>query len=90
MQTIPANRDAPASGEIDWALLLLLARTEAAMTWPDMLQDSGASESLPDGLDLRHPCDLDWVSRVVLADNAPAPGGMPLRGEPLPAGWTAS
>lgn len=44
------------AGDIDWSLLMLLARTEAALNWPDL--------SLPEGLDLRHPGDQDWVSRV--------------------------
>ncbi len=64
MQTLPIPYDATASGDIDWELLLLLARTEAAMIWPDPPQDDESTWSLPDGLDLRHPCDLDWVSQV--------------------------
>lgn len=74
MQTLPAPRDAIASGDIDWELLLLLARMEASMTWPDMPQGPGLSSdaepvwSLPAGLDLRHSGDLDWVSRVVAAE----------------------
>ena len=68
MQTLPVTRDATTSGDIDWDLLLLLARTEAAMTWPDLRQDAEPTWSLPDGLDLRHQCDLDWVCRVAAAE----------------------
>ncbi|TAN62812.1 MAG: hypothetical protein EPN20_10540 [Magnetospirillum sp.] len=68
MQTSPIPYDATASGDIDWELLLLLARTEAAMTWPEQSQDAESIWSLPGGLDLRHPCDLDWVSRVVATE----------------------
>lgn len=64
MQTFSLGRDLIASGDIDWELLMLLARTEAAMTWPDPPQDDDSVWSLPGGLDLRHPGDLDWVSRV--------------------------
>ncbi len=52
-------------GDVDWGLLILLARTEAAMTWPDLPQPEGLDPSLPNGLDLRHAGDFDWVSRVV-------------------------
>lgn len=60
--------------DIDWDLLMLLARTEAAMRWPDAATDpgDGSDRSLPEGLDLRHSWDLDWVSRVA-ADYAPPP-----------------
>jgi len=55
------------SADIDWQLLALLEQTEAALSrslpspgggrsWPDL--------SLPDGLDLSHPGDFDWVCRV--------------------------
>lgn len=73
MGTLPMPRETVASGDIDWQLLLLLARTEASMRWPDMPQEAGLSQdadpvwSLPAGLDLRHSCDLDWVSRVAAA-----------------------
>lgn len=71
------------SGNIDWPLLLLLARTEAALTWPDDMSRDGFDLSLPAGLDLRHPGDVDWVSQVAdLADGGYgsarlAPGGYP-------------
>ena len=72
MQTSPFTRDAAASSDIDWELLLLLARTEAALTWPDLAEDADRNPTLPDGLDLRHGADFDWVSRVV-ADAAATP-----------------
>jgi hypothetical protein len=62
-----------ASGEIDWDLLLLLARTEAALTWPDEVQESKVDLTIPAGLDLRQPGDLDWVSRVVERAGEPLP-----------------
>lgn len=65
MQTLPITHDAAASSDIDWELLLLLARTEAALTWPDLAEDANRNPTLPDGLDLRHGADFDWVSRVV-------------------------
>ncbi len=68
MPTLPITLDVTASGDIDWQLLLLLARTEAAMTWPDLPQGGEPIWSLPGGLDLRHPCDLDWVSRAVATE----------------------
>lgn len=68
MQTLPVARDATASGDIDWELLLLLARTEAALTWPDLAEEAERIPALPDGLDLRHSADFDWVSRVAAAD----------------------
>ena len=56
-------------GDIDWSLLSLLARTDAALTWTGLPPSGEEEPSLPDGLDLRHAGDLDWVSRVVgLAD----------------------
>lgn len=62
--------------DIDWDLLMLLARTEAAMRWPDAETGSAAAPnddlSLPEGLDLRHSCDLDWVTRVA-AEHAALP-----------------
>jgi len=51
--------------DIDWPLLLLLARTEAALTWPDMAVSGEPDDSLPPGLDLRHHGDFEWVSQVV-------------------------
>ena len=63
-QALPANIQT-SFAEIDWDLLLLLARTEAALTWPDEISPDGSDLSLPDGLDLRHRGDVDWVSRVV-------------------------
>ncbi len=69
------------SGDIDWELLLLLARTEAALTWPE-LDHSGESDlSLPDGLDLRHPADIDWVSHVVEFSEEPSS---------RPLGWVST
>jgi hypothetical protein len=68
-----------ASDNIDWDLLLLLARVEASLTWPDMVTWSdmadGADpvESLPDGLDLRHGCDIDWVWRWAAMETPPSP-----------------
>ena len=82
-----ARAGAPvASGEIDWDLLLLLARTEAALTWPDLSQPDSSDLSLPEGLDLRHPGDIDWVSRVVEFADESAPSPVP----PRPLGWAAA
>lgn len=63
-QALPASIQA-SSVDIDWDLLLLLARTEAALTWPAEISPDGSGLSLPNGLDLRHSGDVDWVSRVV-------------------------
>jgi hypothetical protein len=56
----------PSTTDIDWDLLMLLARTEAAMRWPeDSERDSDdPDDPAPEGLDLRHHWDLDWVSRL--------------------------
>lgn len=67
--TTTASSSAP---EIDWELLMLLARTEAAMRWPEEMEVLEPSPALPDGLDLRHGSDLDWVSKVV-AERSPSP-----------------
>ncbi len=57
--TVPAARSprilTPAD-DIDWELLVLLAKTDAALSRPEL--------SLPDGFDLSHPGDYDWVGRV--------------------------
>ena len=63
-QALPASIQV-SSADIDWDLMLLLARTEAALTWPDEVSPDGSGLSLPNGLDLRHSGDVDWVSRVV-------------------------
>jgi hypothetical protein len=67
-----------ASADVDWELLALLEQTEAALSrsfpspgdrrsWPDL--------SLPDGLDLSHPGDFDWVCRVAeMNDGSTSPG----------------
>ncbi|EME70315.1 hypothetical protein H261_09018 [Paramagnetospirillum caucaseum] len=67
MPTSRLARDA----DIDWDLLRLLARTEAALTWPDGPPDE-PEPSIPQGLDLRHPGDLDLVSRTVMLAELPA------------------
>lgn len=72
-QALSASPQTP-SLDIDWDLLLLLARTEAALTWPGEISPDGSDLSLPDGLDLRHSCDIDWLSRVVdLAEECAPP-----------------
>lgn len=77
MHALPLITRNAADGDIDWELLLLLARTEAALTWPELAEDSVDRDwTLPDGLDLRHSGDLDWVSRVV-ANSAATPRPLP-------------
>ena len=51
--------------DVDWELLVLLAKTDAALN-----RRNPPSLSLPDGLDLSHPGDYDWVGRV--ADSSAA------------------
>jgi len=55
---------APTSAEIDWPLLILLARTDAAMTWPDLPRPDDFDLSLPNGLDLHARSGRDWVTQV--------------------------
>ena len=60
-----ARRPAPAE-DIDWELLALLARTEAAL--------NRSHPTLPDGFDLSHPGDFEWICRVAGVSDATAPG----------------
>jgi hypothetical protein len=43
--------------EIDEALLSFLIRSETSLPWTD--------SAFPEGLDLSHPGDFDWVCREV-------------------------
>jgi hypothetical protein len=56
--------------DVDIEALLMIARYEAACRWPDEPVSAADMTDYPEGLDLHHWADLEWLERVVEDDAA--------------------
>lgn len=67
---IDISRLAGSAGDIDIEALLMIARLEAAATWPEDDEPALSPPEIPDGLDLHHWADFDWLERRVEGANS--------------------